>query len=120
MSKEVKETARQRRARTSKFNSRNPHAREGSFELVAMFHGNATPQSAPFNNLGAAIGRLQRLMTNPDLRVVKIIEHTTLRDAKGNQSGKKADTIHQFVCSSPQEFADGKAPWWETHRESRA
>lgn len=120
MSKEVKETARQRRARTSKFNSRDPYAREGSFEIVALFHGNTTPQSAPFSNLGAAISRLRKLSTNPDLRVVKLIEHVTVRDAKGNQSGKRADTIHQFMRSGPQEFFNDKAPWWETHREARA
>lgn len=114
MTKETKETARQRRARTSKFNSLDPHARAGSFEISAIFHGNPSPQNAPFSNLGAAIGRLQRLSTNPDLRVVKIIEHVTVRDAKGNQSGKRAETIHQFMRVSPQEFANGKAPWWES------
>lgn len=108
MSKEVKETAKQRRARTSKFNSLDPHARAGNFEISAIFHGNPTPQNAPFNNLGAAIGRLQRLSTNPDLRVVKIIEHKT------GETGKRAETIHQFVRSGPQEFANGKSSWWET------
>ena len=108
MSKEVKETARQRRARTSKFNSLDPHARAGNFELVAMFHGNPTPQPAPFNNLGAAIGRLRRLYTNPDLRVVKIIEHKV---------GKRPETIHQFMRSGPQEFAGKEGNfWWESHR----
>lgn len=116
MTKEVKETARQRRARTSKFNSRDPHARDGSFELAAIFHGNPQPQTAPFNNLGAAIGRLQRLSTNPDLRVVKIIEHITVRDHQGNQSGKRTETIHQFMRADYQQFANGKQPWWETSR----
>ena len=110
MSKEVKETAKQRRARTSKFNSLDPHARAGSFEIAAIFHGNPQPQMAPFNNLGAAIGRLQRLYTNPDLRVVKIIEHIT------SESGKRAETIHQFMRSAPQEFANGRSPWWESAR----
>lgn len=111
MSKEVKETARQRRARTSKFNSLDPHARAGNFELVAMFHGNPTPQPAPFNNLGAAIGRLRRLYTNPDLRVVKIIEYHT------EKSGKRAETIHQFMRAGPQEFSGKEAKsWWESHR----
>lgn len=108
MTKEVKETARQRRARTSKFSALDPHARVGSFEISAIFHGNPSPQNAPFNNLGAAIGRLQRLSTNPDLRVVKIIEHIT------DKSGKRAATIHQFMRVSPQEFANGKSPWWES------
>lgn len=112
MSKEVKETARQRRARTSKF--RDFNARDGSFEISAVFDGNPMPQNAPFTNLGAAIGRLQRLSTNPDLCVVKIIEHVTVRDAKGNQSGKRAVTIHQFMRSGPQEFANGKSFWWES------
>lgn len=110
MSKEVKETARQRRARTSKFNSLDPHARAGNFELVAMFHGNPTPQPAPFNNLGAAIGRLRRLYTNPDLRVVKIIEY------KADKVGKRAEVIHQFMRADYQEFANSKQPWWETSR----
>lgn len=116
MTKEVKETAKQRRARISKFNSLDPHARNGSFEISAIFHGNPSPQNAPFTNLGAAIGRLRRLYTNPDLRVVKIIEHTTVRDASGNQSGKRAETIHQFMRSGYQEFASGNSPWWETHK----
>lgn len=108
MSKEVKETARQRRARTSKFSSLDPHARAGSFEIAAIFHGNPQPQMAPFNNLGAAIGRLQRLSTNPDLRVVKIIEYVS------SGSGKRAMPIHQFMRAGYQEFANGKSPWWES------
>jgi len=108
MSKEVKETAKQRRGRTSKFSSLDLHARAGSFEISAIFHGNSSPQNAPFNNLGAAIGRLQRLSTNPDLRVVKIIEHVT------SKSGKRAETIHQFMRTGYQEAANGKAPWWES------
>lgn len=114
MNKEVKETAKQRRARTSKFNSRDPYTREGSFEISAIFHGNSQPQTALFNNLGAAIGRLQRLYTNPDLRVVKIIEHITVRDHEGNQLGKRAETIHQFMRADYQEFANGKNAWWES------
>lgn len=108
MAKEVKETAKQRRARTSKFKSNDPHARPGNFEISALFSGTLKPQLAPFNNLGGAIARLQRLLTNPDIRVVKIIEHVT------SESGKRAVTIHQFVRAGHQEFTNGKSAWWES------
>lgn len=112
MAKEVKETARQRRARTSKFNRRDENARTGSFEIMALFDGNPKPQSAPFPNLSAALARFDRLSTNPALTVVKLIEFTTLRGADDNQAGTRINVLHQ-LNRTHQEFANGKHPWWE-------
>lgn len=113
MSKETKETARQRRARTSKFNKRDENARMGSFEIMATFEGNPKPQSAPFPNLSAALARFDRLSTNPALQVVKLIEFTTMRDSNDNQAGTRINVLHQLNRTN-QEFANGKQPWWET------
>ena len=107
MAKEVKETARQRRQRTSKFANHVPKKKGSSFEIAAIFEGNPQPQTAPFPNLAAALARFVRLSTNPALQTVKLIEYSF-----NNETGKRVNVLHQLT-RQVQEFAGGHKAWWE-------
>lgn len=116
MSKQVTETARQKRARTSKFAGLDELNRTGQFEVVGIYEGNPTPQPMPFPNLSAALSRYAKIGgSNPALQVLRLIEYTTIRDGEGNQAGKKAVVLHQLIRNE-QIFANGRNPWWESHR----
>lgn len=117
MSKQVTETARQKRARTSKFANRDEHFRHGQFEVVGIYEGNPNPQPVPFPNLSAALSRYAKIsMSNPALQVLRLVEYETIRDSEGNQAGKRPIVLHQFQRTH-QKFANGRQAWWESARD---
>lgn len=92
-------TRRQYNAEHGKFSKANkaPKARVGSFFVVALFDGNPVPQQAPFPNDLAALARFEKLMTNPNVMELKLIE---------SPPKSKTSTLYSFQRSGAQRFAN--------------
>lgn len=87
---------------------RREAARSGSFEVVVIFDGNPVPQTAPFPNESAALARFDRLMSNPDVLNLKVVENKTVYDASGKAVGLRQVALYSFQRGGSQEFANSK------------
>ena len=115
MAKEVKETARQRRQRTSKFANHVPQHKDAiNFDVIGTYQGNSKPQPMSFTNLAAALSRFAKISTgNPALERLVLVEKRVSRDKNDNQSGPAKFYTLLELNRSIQQFANGQRSWWE-------
>lgn len=97
------ETARSRRARTSKFRNRDPNYRKGNFAVLALYYGHDTAQSAPTDNLSKALAHYAALSIKSNILVLKLVEYTTVEGS--NET--KTTVLHQLHKTN-QRFLNSK------------
>lgn len=97
-------TRRQYNAQNSKF-ANHRQVTQGNFELIALFHGKVTPDTATFPNEAAVLARFDRLRSNPALRAIRVVHR---------KSNIKPSTVYSFQRFGEQEFAFKDRPWWES------
>lgn len=97
-------TARQYRQKHSKFAL--PKGRAGEFEIITLIDGANAPQMARFNNEIPALIQFEKLLSNPELRSVKLVEIKTIFLDTGKVV--RPETIYQFQRAGNQQYANSK------------
>lgn len=95
-------TAREFRAKHSKFKHVTTKNDVGSFEVQVLMYGNDLPQTAPFNNRHAALARFEKMTTNPNVSVVKLVQYTMAA------TGESKKNVLLQVVKTNQTFANSK------------
>lgn len=99
-------TAREYRAKRSKFAKRDENYRKGSFAVAALYFGNDKAQEMPCKDMADALSRFAAVIKNPNVLVVKLIEFTNVKDS--NQP--RAAVLHQFHKTN-QQFCNSKVEY---------
>lgn len=103
MKPEKPETARSRRARTSKFRNRDPNYRKGNFAVLALYYGHDNAQSAPTDNLSKALAHYAALSVKTNILVLKLVEYTVVEGS----NEPKTVVLHQLHKTN-QRFVNSK------------
>lgn len=101
-------TRREFNAQHSKFVNKPPKTSAGDFEVVAIFDGNPAPQTAPFPNESAALARFERLLTNPNVMDLRVIQNKVVTIPERNVSELRRVALYTFQRGGNQEFANSK------------
>ena len=101
-------TRREFNAQHSKFAFKKPTTSAGDFEVVAIFEGNPAPQTAPFPNEAASLARFERLMSNPAVLDLKVIQKQVVVIPERGVSMLRRVALYSFQRGGNQEFANSK------------
>lgn len=90
-------TAREYRAKHSKFKKADPNYRKGSFIVTSLYYGHDQGQEAPVKTLTEAMAHYAATVKNRNALVVKVIE--LVKNAEGETVRK---VLHQYHNTNMQ------------------